>query len=77
MQLSGKRKSECRRCELPQSKPSGFASSLWEGAFGVAVGQKPPSLREVARRSRDGRSEPQGLEKLELMKKALMQEYFG
>ena len=39
--------------------------------------QKPPSLREVARRSRDGRSEPQSLEKLELMKKALMQEYFG
>ena len=38
---------------------------------------KPPSLREVARRSRDGRSEQQSLEKLELMKKALMQEYFG
>ena len=27
--------------------------------------------------SRDGRSEPQSLEKLELLKKALMQEYFG
>ena len=76
MQLSGKRKSECRRCELPQSKPSGFASSLWEGAFGVAVGQKPPSQREVARRSRDGGSEPQGLEKLELMK-MLIQKYFA
>ena len=23
--------------ELPQSKPDGFASSLWEGAFGIAV----------------------------------------
>ena len=23
--------------ELPQSKPDGFASSLWEGAFGMAV----------------------------------------
>ena len=22
--------------ELPQSKPDGFASSLWEGAFGIA-----------------------------------------
>ncbi len=22
--------------ELPQSKPDGFASSLWEGAFGMA-----------------------------------------
>ena len=39
--------------------------------------EKPPSLREVVRRSRDGRSEQQSLEKLELMKKALMQEYFG
>jgi hypothetical protein len=25
------------RAELPQSKPDGFASSLWEGAFGMAV----------------------------------------
>ena len=23
--------------ELPQSKPDGFASSLWEGAFGMMV----------------------------------------
>ena len=22
--------------KLPQSKPDGFASSLWEGAFGIA-----------------------------------------
>jgi len=43
----------------------------------VTARQKPSSLRKVARRSRDGRSEPQGLEKLELMKKVLMQEYFG
>ena len=26
-----------RKTELPQSKPDGFASSLWEGAFGMAV----------------------------------------
>ena len=25
-----------RKTELPQSKPDGFASSLWEGAFGTA-----------------------------------------
>ena len=25
-----------RMAELPQSKPNGFASSLWEGAFGIA-----------------------------------------
>ena len=25
------------RAELPQSKPDGFASSLWEGAFGMAA----------------------------------------
>ena len=33
--------------ELPQSKPDGFASSLWEGAFGMAVQfpAKPQSLR--------------------------------
>ena len=33
--------------ELPQSKPDGFASSLWEGAFGIAVQfpAKPQSLR--------------------------------
>ena len=24
-----------RKTELPQSKPDGFASSLWEGAFGA------------------------------------------
>ena len=26
-----------RKTELPQSKPDGFASSLWEGAFGMAA----------------------------------------
>ena len=33
--------------ELPQSKPDGFASSLWEGAFGIAVQflAQPQSLR--------------------------------
>ena len=33
--------------KLPQSKPDGFASSLWEGAFGMAVQfpAKPQSLR--------------------------------
>ena len=33
--------------ELPQSKPDGFASSLWDGAFGMAVqfAAKPQSLR--------------------------------
>ena len=33
--------------ELPQSKPDGFASSLWEGAFGMAgkFPAKPQSLR--------------------------------
>ena len=33
--------------ELPQSKPDGFASSLWEGAFGMAVQfpVEPQSLR--------------------------------
>ena len=36
-----------RKTELPQSKPDGFASSLWEGAFGMAVQfpAKPQSLR--------------------------------
>ena len=33
--------------ELPQSKPDGFDSSLWEGAFGIAgkFPVKPQSLR--------------------------------
>ena len=33
--------------KLPQSKPDGFASSLWEGAFGMTgrVAVKPQSLR--------------------------------
>ena len=31
-----------RKTELPQSKPDGFASSLGEGAFGMAV-QFPPT----------------------------------
>ena len=33
--------------KLPQSKPDGFASSLWEGAFGMAgkFATKPQSLR--------------------------------
>ena len=26
-----------RKNELPSSEPDGFASSLWEGAFGMAV----------------------------------------
>ena len=32
--------------ELPQSKPDGFASSLWEGAFGMAgkFAAQPQSL---------------------------------
>ena len=36
-----------RKTELPQSKPDGFASSLWEGAFGMAgrFQAKPQSLR--------------------------------
>ena len=36
-----------RKTELPQSRPDGFASSLWEGAFGMAVQfpAKPQSLR--------------------------------
>ena len=36
-----------RKTELPQSKPDGFASSLWEGAFGMEVQfpAKPQSLR--------------------------------
>lgn len=25
------------RAELPQSKPDGFAGSLWEGAFGMVA----------------------------------------
>ena len=34
--------------ELPQSKPDGFASSLWEGAFGMVVqfSAKVQNLRE-------------------------------
>ena len=50
--------------QLPQSKPDGFASSLWEGAFGMAAKvaakvqsarrQKPPPSGEVASRSDDG-----------------------
>ena len=37
-----------RKTELPQSKPDGFASSLWEGAFGMAARfpTKVQSLRE-------------------------------
>ena len=33
--------------KLPQSKPDDFASSLWEGAFGIAgkFAAKPQSLR--------------------------------
>ena len=36
-----------RKTELPQSKPDGFASSLGEGAFGMAgkFATKPQSLR--------------------------------
>ena len=36
------------RAELPQSKPDGFASSLWEGAFGMAekFAAQVQSLRE-------------------------------
>ena len=52
-------------------------SSLWEGAFDVAVPKSLPPRGRWHGASRDGRSEPQSLEKLELMKKALMQEYFG
>ena len=32
--------------ELPQSKPVGFASSLWEGAFGMA-GQFPSKVQSL------------------------------
>ena len=35
--------------ELPQSKPDGFASSLWEGAFGIAA--KFPAKVQACRRS--------------------------
>ncbi len=36
------------RVKLPQSKPDGFASSLWEGAFGMAekFAAQVQSLRE-------------------------------
>ena len=52
-------------------------SPLKEGAFDVAVPKSLPPRGRWHGASRDGRSEPQSLEKLELMKKALMQEYFG
>ena len=32
----GKFFADFQRAELPQSKPDGFDSSLWEGAFGIA-----------------------------------------
>ena len=32
--------------ELPQSKPDGFASSLWEGAFGMAA-QFPSKVQSL------------------------------
>ena len=35
--------------ELPQSKPDGFASSLWEGAFGMA-GKSPVLPRAPSQR---------------------------
>ena len=34
------------RAELPQSKPDGFASSLWEGAFGM-VAQFPAQAQSL------------------------------
>ena len=34
--LQGKIFADFQRAELPQSKPDGFDSSLWEGAFGMA-----------------------------------------
>jgi len=38
VQLMWKSESEFRNGKiLPQSKPSGFASSLWEGAYNVEV----------------------------------------
>ena len=52
-------------------------SSLWEGAFMWWQGKSLPPRGRWRGVSRDGGSEPQSLEKLELMKKALMQEYFG
>ena len=35
--LRGKFFAKFQWAKLPQSKPDGFASSLWEGAFGMAV----------------------------------------
>ena len=35
-----------RKAELPQSKPVGFASSLWEGAFGM-VAQFPAQAQSL------------------------------
>ena len=35
--LRGKFFAEFQWAKLPQSKPDGFASSLWEGAFGITV----------------------------------------
>ena len=35
-----------RKAELPQSKPVGFASSLWEGAFGMAA-QFPSKVQSL------------------------------
>ena len=34
--LQGKIFADFQRAELPQSKPDGFDSFLWEGAFGMA-----------------------------------------
>ena len=41
-------------CKLPQ--PPAAAAPLKEGAFWVSAVRKPPSLREVASRSDDGKS---------------------
>ena len=37
------------RWELPQSKPDGFASSLWEGAFGMAAKYLAIAMTERSR----------------------------
>ena len=42
-----------RKTELPQSKPDGFASSLWEGAFGMAV-QFPAKVQSLRERTLPG-----------------------
>ena len=45
-----------RKNELPQSKPDGFASFLWEGAFGTAVQSAVKPLQKYRCAGQDGSS---------------------